>query len=65
MSLVLELSPDLESELSAEAAQLGLPLAEYAIGLLAEGRITGPLPTNGKELVAYWQNHGLVGTRPT
>jgi hypothetical protein len=23
-----------------------------------------PKPTNGAELVAYWERHGLIGTRP-
>jgi hypothetical protein len=63
VSLVLELPEDLESELAAEAEELGLPLAEYAIRLLAGGRVTGSMPANGKELVAYWERHGLIGTR--
>jgi hypothetical protein len=23
-----------------------------------------PMPTNGAEVVAYWERHGLIGTRP-
>ena len=34
MNLVLELPPELEGELAAEAARLGLPLAEYILRLL-------------------------------
>ena len=64
MSLVLDLPADLESKLSAEAAQLGLPLAEYALRVLAGGRGPMPAPRNGAELLAYWQGEGLVGTRP-
>jgi hypothetical protein len=64
MSLVLELPPELETELAAEAAQLRLPLSEYALRLLATGRIVNPKPSSGAELVAYWQSAGLVGTRP-
>ncbi|HEY1377204.1 MAG TPA: hypothetical protein VGF55_10445 [Gemmataceae bacterium] len=63
MSLVLDLPPDLETELAAEAARLGLPLSEYAVRLLAAGRTAGPKPTTGAELLAYWQGAGLVGTR--
>jgi hypothetical protein len=59
MSLVLHLPPELETDLAAEAARLGLPLAEYALGLLAGGRSPRP----GAELLAYWQDEGLVGTR--
>jgi hypothetical protein len=64
MTLTLELSQELESELSAEAAQLGLPLAEYALRILATGRAPRSLPKTGSELVAYWQSEGLIGTRP-
>jgi hypothetical protein len=64
MSLVLELPPELESELAAEAAQLRLPLPEYAVRLLAAGRIPGSQPRSGAELLAYWQGAGLIGTRP-
>ena len=64
MSLVLDLPPELATALTAEAAKLGLPLAEYALRLLAGGRVTSPVVHNGAELVAYWQSEGLVGTRP-
>jgi hypothetical protein len=64
MSLVIELPPELERELSAEAAQLGLPLPEYALRLLATGRHPGSRPRSGPELIAYWQEAGLIGTRP-
>jgi hypothetical protein len=63
MSLVLELPPELERELAAEAARLGLPLAEYAVRLPAVGRAPRPAPGTGAELLAYWQGAGLVGTR--
>ena len=61
MSLSLELPQDLEEELAKEAARLGLPLADYALRLLAAGRSKKDL-TSGAELVAYWQEEGLVGT---
>jgi hypothetical protein len=64
MSLVLELPPELESELSAEAARLRLPLSEYALRLLGARLPPGPIPRTGAELVEYWQNGGLIGTRP-
>jgi hypothetical protein len=53
MSLVLELPPELESELTARAAQLQLPLAEYAIRVLAGAGALAPKPRNEAELVAY------------
>ncbi len=64
MSLVLDLPPDLELALAAEAARLRLPLSEYALRLLAAGPLPDPKPRSGPELVSYWQQEGLVGTRP-
>jgi hypothetical protein len=64
MSLVLDLPAELESELAAEAARLGLPLPEYVLRLLAGGRGPNPAVRNGAELLAYWKREGLVGTRP-
>jgi hypothetical protein len=64
MSLVLDLPPDLESELSAEAARLRLPLSEYALRLLSLKQLPVPQPRNGAELLTYWQSEGLIGTRP-
>jgi hypothetical protein len=63
VSLVLVLPSELEKELGAEAARLELSLSEYAVRVLAAGRVPGPQPRNGAELVAYWQGAGLVGTR--
>jgi len=60
----LDLPPELETELAAEAARLGLPLSEYALRLLAGARGPSPALRNGAELLAYWQSEALVGTRP-
>lgn len=64
MPLLLELPPELESELIAEADRLRLSLPEYALRVLAAGRALGPRPRNGAELLVYWQSAGLIGTRP-
>jgi len=64
MSFTIDLPPDLEAELAAEAAQLKLPLPEYVVHVIAVGRPPNPMPRNGAELVAYWEAHGLIGTRP-
>lgn len=63
MSIVLNLPPELEDDLSQDAARLGLPLSEYAVRLLAASRTATSRPRNGAELLAYWQNAGVVGTR--
>lgn len=64
MTLTLELSEELGTELASEAERLGLPLAEYAIRVLAVGRTTSAAPRSGAELIAYWQSEGLIGSRP-
>ncbi len=65
MTLTLELPQELEQELSAEAARLGLPLAEYALRVLMHGRLPAPegeIPRTGAEIVAYWEREDLLGT---
>jgi hypothetical protein len=64
MSVVLDLPPELETELAAEAGPCGLSLADYILRLLATGRTPGRSPRTGAELLAYWQSEGLVGMRP-
>ena len=63
MGLTLELSAELEQKLTAEATRLRLPLSEYAIRLLSAG-VSPSRPTNGAELIAYWQSAGIIGSRP-
>ena len=64
MSITLDLPEELQSELSAAAAQLGLSLPEYILCLLSTGSVIGKRPQTGAELVKYWQNEGLIATRP-
>jgi hypothetical protein len=64
MSLTLDLPQGLQQELAAEAARLGVPLAEYVLRILSTARALRELPRTGAELVAYWQREGLIGTRP-
>lgn len=54
---------ELENELSAQAAQLGLSLPEYVLRVLSNGVVSGKRPKTGAELVDYWENEGLIGTR--
>lgn len=63
MSITLDLPRELETELSAEAARLGLSLSEYVVRVLAAGRPPGPRPKDGAQLVNYWKHEGLVGSR--
>jgi hypothetical protein len=63
VSLIIDLPPDLEAELEAEAVQLRLPLPEYVVRVIAVGRPPSPMPRTGAEVVAYWEREGLIGTR--
>jgi hypothetical protein len=63
VSLLVDLPPDLETALAAEAARLNLSLADYVLRLLAAGPTPSAKPRDGAELVNYWHNQGLIGTR--
>jgi hypothetical protein len=64
MSLSLDLPPELESELSAEASQLNLPLPDYILRILSVRQVLSNPPKTGAELVAYWQSEGVINSRP-
>lgn len=63
MVISLELPSELESDLSAEASQLKLPLAEYILRVLAFRPFLQDPPKTGLELVAYWESIGVVNSR--
>jgi hypothetical protein len=63
MTLTIDLPQDLERELSTEAAEIGLPLPEYALRLLYSRQLPEKTLNTGSELVEYWQNAGLIGAR--
>ncbi|AFY44858.1 hypothetical protein [Nostoc sp. PCC 7107] len=64
MSIYLDLSPELEKQLSHEASELKLTLSEYILRVLSSRQaITNP-PKTGAELVAYWQSEGIINSRP-
>ena len=63
MSIRLNLPKELERELTTEATQMGVSLAEYVLRLLSTRSSAEAAPTTGAELVAYWQREGLLGTR--
>lgn len=64
MSVTLDLPEELESDLSTEAARLGLSLPEYILRLLAASRAAMRTLETGAELIEYWQSEKLIGTRP-
>lgn len=66
MTFILELPIDLERDLEIAAASAGLPLAGYALQILAANLIPATdeaPPRNGADLLAYWEREGLLGSR--
>lgn len=64
MSISLNLPLELENELHDEASQLNLSLSEYILRILVTRQVLENPPKNGAELVAYWQNEGIINSRP-
>ena len=63
MSLSLDLPEALTEALAIEAARLGLSLPDYAVHLLASASLRPGQVSNGAELVSYWRDAGLIGSR--
>jgi hypothetical protein len=64
MSIVLHLPPALESKLAEQASQHGLSLPDYVLRLLGSETNGQPTAKSGADLVSYWQQEELIGTRP-
>ena len=63
MTLTLQIPADLEGRLSNEASQLGLPLSQYILHILSQSGRRESSPMSGAQLVAYWENEGVIGAR--
>ncbi|GAB4135899.1 MAG: hypothetical protein Fur0046_09170 [Cyanobacteria bacterium J069] len=63
MNVSIELPSDLENELSTEASQLKLPLAEYILRVLSFRPFLQNPPKTGVELVAYWESIEVINSR--
>ena len=63
MSIVLNLPPELETRLVAEASRQGVPLADYLVRILSNGGSSSANVASGAELVAFWKQAGVVGVR--
>lgn len=63
MSIILDLSPELEHELCSEASRLNIPLSEYILRILSSRQVITNPPKTGAELVAYWQSEGVINSR--
>jgi hypothetical protein len=64
MIVNLNLPAELEDELSFEASQLKLPIAEYILRVLSFRPFLQNPPKTGVELVSYWENNGVINSRP-
>ena len=64
MSINLDLPTELESQLTSEALRLNLPLSEYILQVLSIRQVLSNPPKTGAELVAFWQNTGVINSRP-
>ncbi|WP_413176260.1 hypothetical protein [Anabaena azotica] len=64
MNINLNLPPELETELHTEASQLNLPLYEYILHILSTRKVVDNLPKTGAELVKYWEDEGVINSRP-
>ncbi|WP_353932066.1 hypothetical protein WJM97_05640 [Okeanomitos corallinicola TIOX110] len=63
MTINLNLPPELENELHAEAEKLNLPFSEYILHILSTRKSTDNFPKTGAELVKYWENEGVINSR--
>jgi hypothetical protein len=64
MSVQIDLPEKLAGWLSNEAARLNLSLNEFAVQILNEKAVcANEMPTNGRDLVQYWRDRGLIGSR--
>jgi hypothetical protein len=64
MSITLEISNELATELATEAERLGLSVTSYVLRIIANRQAAKNLPRTGSELVAYWEREQLIGSRP-
>ena len=63
MTVHIQVSDELETQLRAEAESKGLSIEELASRLLEASARKGPVAKSGAELVAKWRADGLIGYR--
>ncbi len=68
MTLTLELTPEQEQRIEAEARRRNMDAASYAKTLLFEADPSAGQAAeeqwSGADLVAYWEREGVIGSRP-
>ncbi len=63
MSITIELPDEVMARLNVQATVQGLPLVDFVQRVLTQQGSAGLPPKTGAELVAYWQQNGLIGFR--
>ena len=70
MTLTLEITPEQERQLEAEAHRRNMDAADYAKAMLFDKEPqnsetqTEEESWSGADLVAYWKREGVIGSRP-
>ena len=64
MIVPLDLPSDLENDLSLEASRLKLSLTDYILRVLSSRPFLQNPPKTGAELITYWENSGVINSRP-
>jgi hypothetical protein len=61
MTITIEIKPELEAELAAQAAARGMDVSAYAASLLEQAAQPAELPKPKKSLVEFLRESPLVG----
>ncbi len=65
MTLTLHITDELQSKLEVEARKRNLELSEYVVRLLSDGSQGADRDVQtGADLVKYWRDQGVIGSRP-
>jgi hypothetical protein len=62
MTLTIELTPEQEAALQAQAQAAGMEASEYARELLASDLASARRPMTGAEMIAHWEQEGVIGS---
>jgi len=62
MTLTIELTPEQEATLQAQANAAGMEASEYARQLLASDLVIERRPMSGAEMIAHWKRDGVLGS---
>ena len=65
MPQAVELPDDLADVFDSRSVRLGLSLRDYAVRLLSSTRESAISVGSGADLVSFWRNEGLIGSRRT